>query len=258
MNALGDRCRSVVVLVDSTSYAAPLLEDSHGYHVGCVVASPATDAAPSASPSASAKKIVKEVEHFCGENRVSHRCIAVSRTAGELQELMGSSSDAPASAAASLSTPLTLLDCTAVAHEGPVAALLTWLYGEPPAAPAEGTEPPYTLVAVLDMGRGVACPPPSTASTSSGGAYAWLRPTPSYYSELVETAGGAVGPCTVYPVHMFSRYPVLRDRGLREFATSSEGVVTATPVAEWTNKSTLGALLRELAFKAGQLAKYGA
>ncbi|CAC9521574.1 conserved hypothetical protein [Leishmania infantum JPCM5] len=249
MNALGNRCRSVIVLVNTSLYTSPLLDEGCGYHCGCVVVS--SDLAPLA------RGIVRHAEHFCEENNISYRIVTISEKATEIGEMMTS-----APAEEWLTSPLTLIDCTpAVDEEVRVASLLAWLYGAySSAASREGsaTEAPYTLVAVLDAARQVPCPPPITASSSAGGdTLAWLRPTPSYYSELMESVGSSADSCVVFPVHMYSRYPALRDCGLRERCTDG-GATAPVPLAAWPNKCTLSALLRELAFKAGQLAKYGA
>lgn len=250
MNALGSRCRSVIVLVNTALYTSPLLDEGYGYHCGCVVVS--SDLAPPA------KDIVRHAEHFCEENNISYRIITVSEKATEISEMMR----ACAIAEEWLTSPLTLIDCTpAVEEEVRVATLLTWLYGmHPSVASKEGgtTEVPYTLVTVLDAARQVPCPPPITVSSPAGGdTLAWLRPTPSYYSELMESVGSSADSCVVFPAHMYSRYPALRDCGLRERCTDG-GAKVPVPLAAWPNKCTLNALLRELAFKAGQLAKYGA
>ncbi|KAG5471845.1 hypothetical protein LSCM4_03403 [Leishmania orientalis] len=250
MNALSNRCRSVVVLVNTARCTSPLLDKGCGYHLGCVVASPGL--APSA------KDIAQHVEHFCEEKRIDLGVVTISEKAAEVSEMMR----AGVTAAEWLTSPLTLIDCTsAMAEEERVASLLAWLYDTCPSmSTAEGgaAEAPYALVAVLDTAGEVRCPPPTTANASAGAdALAWLRPTPSYYSELMETASSSAHSQFVYPVHMYSRYPVLRDRGLRE-RCSVGGETAMEPLVAWANKCTLSALLRELAFKAGQLAKYGA
>ncbi|KAG5497734.1 hypothetical protein JKF63_04000 [Porcisia hertigi] len=250
MNALGDRCRSVLVLVNKSLYTSPLLHERCGHHVGCVVVS--------ADFGGSDNGIVDCVDIFCKKNTIRHQIVTVSETATEIGDMLNTT----ATAEEWLTSPLTLIDCTRVVEgESRVGSLLTWLYGDsPPALSREGnrTEVPYTLVAVLDVGRETLCSPPMIASTSlSSDTLAWLRPTPSYYSELMETTGSSTHRYVVYPVQMYSRYPVLRDRGLQE-KRAEKGTAAPVPLAEWANKATIDALLRELAFKAGQLAKYGA
>lgn len=256
MNALGDRCHSVLVLVDTTHISTPLIDPACGYHVGCVL----TSASPSASPST--EDITNRVSAFLAQNKVE--CAIMQLTEAMLQTLL-SSEGRPTD---HLTKPVSVLDATALATSDceAVTSLLSWLYGAEVQEASHATcEDPYTLVAVLDVSRGAPCasPLPSTRSMATDDAYAWLRPTPSYHSELVEaaslqsTASTNAPPhlcCHVFPVQMYSRYPVVRDRGLQE--VTSDGA--PKPVAQWTNKSTLDALLREMAFKAGQLAKYGA
>ncbi|KAG5471515.1 hypothetical protein LSCM1_01608 [Leishmania martiniquensis] len=250
MNSMGNLCRSVVVLVDTARYASPLLDKGSGHHLGCVVGS--------AGRAPSARDIVQQVEYFCEEKGVDHRVVTISEAAMEISDMRRAST----TAAEWLASPLTLIDCTpAAGEEQHVASLLAWLYEmHPPGSYREGgaTEVPYTLVAVLDTARGAPCPPPAIENASAGSnALAWLLPTPSYYSELMESAGASAHSHFVFPVHMYSRYPILRDRGLQ--AWRSEGGETApVPLAAWANTCTLGGLLRELAFKAGRLAKYGA
>ncbi|AIO00864.1 hypothetical protein LPMP_312800 [Leishmania panamensis] len=249
MNALGGRCRSVIVLVSTALHRSPILHEGCGEHVGCVVV-PSELAPP-------AKNIVHHTELFCEANNIGYRVVTVSAMGTEIREMMS----AITTATDWLTYPLTLIDCTPVMAEACVASLLTWLHGACPYASTRKestTEAPYTLVAVLDVARQESCPPPITVNSSArGDALAWLRPTPSYYSELMESAGSLAHGCVVYPVHMYSRYPVLRDRGLRGKWTDG-GATAAEPLAACANKCTLSALLRELAFKAGQLPKYGA
>ncbi|GET91299.1 hypothetical protein, conserved [Leishmania tarentolae] len=250
MNALGSRFRSVIVLVNTAFYTNPLLDEGCGHHCGCVVVS--------SDGTVLVSDIVRHVEHFCEENNISYRIIMVSEKATEIVEMMSASSTVEDW----LTSPLTVIDCTpAVKEELRVASLLAWLHGTCPwaASREESTaKAHHTLVAVLDTARAVPCPPPITANSSAGGvALSWLRPTPSYYSELKESVGSSAENCLVLPVHMYSRYPALRGGGLRE--KGSDGGATApVPLSAWTDKCTLSALLRELAFKAGQLAKYGA
>ncbi|KPA74549.1 hypothetical protein ABB37_09195 [Leptomonas pyrrhocoris] len=257
MNALGDRCHSVLVLVDTTHLTAPLLDTACGYHVGCVLTSADADNAPSS------KDITAHVTSFCSENTVA---CAVQKVTDEVARSLPMRG---ASATEHLTKPMTLFDATGVADVSLLISLLSWLYGEvnsggstPQKASAET---PYTLVAVLDVSRGALCTPSSDYARTD--AYAWLRPTPSYYSELLDAAKSQCATstdgscsvdfhCYVFPVQVYSRYPVVRDRGLQEGLYGGEA--TEVPVEQWTNKSTLNALLRELAFKAGQLAKYGA
>lgn len=259
MNALGDRCRSVLVLVDAAHDTAPMLDATCGYHVGCVLLSTTPDKAPAP------KDLTERVSSFCRESRVA---CAVEKVTEEVVKTLQSSH---VSAIEHLTSPVTLFDATSVKDVASIAAFLTWLYGESEAA-APKTAPrktPYSLVAVLDVSRGALCTASRDHSTqeTDGDANAWLRPTPSCYSELMEaaqvhaaspssTTANSARSCFVFPVQVYSRQPVVRDRGLQEVPRGEES--GHVPVQQWTNKSTLDALLRELAFKAGQLAKYGA
>ncbi|KPI85695.1 hypothetical protein ABL78_5227 [Leptomonas seymouri] len=257
MNALGDRCHSVIVLTDTAHLEAPLLATTFGYHVGCVLTSANAGKAPSS------EDIVQYVTSFCRANKVT---CAVSNLC---EQGVCSLPSSAASVIQWLTAPVTLVDATHVKDVPLLNSFLSWLYGdrESSVSTLQGasSETPYTLVAVLDVSRGALCTPSS--DQISRDAYAWLRPTPSYYSELMEAtnlqrAASANAPCPVdlnfyvFPVQVYSRYPVVRDRGLQE-GRCEEGT-TLVPVEQWVNKSSLDALLRELAFKAGQLAKYGA
>jgi hypothetical protein len=267
MNALGDRCHSVLVLVSTTQVPTPLLDITCGYYVGCVFPSTSTtNSAPST------EDIIQRVDAFCCENSVVH---AMETVADDTAHTLLSKYS---NAIEHLTQPLTLIDATAMRDASSIAALLTWLYhaGSIVEPTQKGSaESPYSLVAVLDVSRGAVCTLPSSHEAKHDDTvddvYAWLRPTPSYYSELAEAAkvprallldacatdSTASLQCFVFPVQMYSRYPVVRDRGLQE-GLHADGSVDTVPVQQWTNKSTLDAVLRELAFKAGQLAKYGA
>lgn len=276
MNALGDRCHSVLVLMSAAHLPAPALDSACGYHVGCVLAS------ATASDTPTSEDITQHVVSFCNTNKVA---CAVETVADETVGPLLSTTPA---AIEHLTAPFTLMDATRVTEASSLNSLLTWLYGtyptrssstDPSPSSSAASEAPYSLVAVLDVSRGAFCTPSSDCHAKRTGdgtadAYAWLRPTPSYYSELMEAAknqadaSAAVASvsspvasveliCRVFPVQVYSHYPVVRDRGLQERHTSGDAVSTL-PVEHWTNKSTLDALLRELAFKAGQLAKYGA
>lgn len=135
--------------------------------------------------------------------------------------------------------PVTIITCTAPQ----LPAVVRTLFRQADTVQSDSSAITYGLLAVIDITRPHGPPPPPTEDSLQ-----WLRPEPSYLSEWTQTTGR---PCArtefvVVPVHMYSNYPLTRDGG---------------PVGEATTTSnicTLEAILRELAFKAGHLPKYGA
>lgn len=246
MNALGDHCRSVIVLVEGEpeSSAVDTMSTSSGFHVTCVLPTgdkPLSDAVTAA------------IDGFAQVFNVPLKHLAWEDT----QRLTALSSPSNESAGASVfSTALTVLHCTTKDLAAVRSSVLAWPRCaqaaadstsslEPAVAPG-GESELYSLLAELDLSQ-AACNTVVPPSTEAATRLTWLRPPPSYLSELAQS--GSASPATLYavPVHLFSNQPIIRSRGANALTTGTDA-----------NKCTIDALLRELAFKAGYLPKYGA
>ncbi|EPY26870.1 hypothetical protein STCU_00337 [Strigomonas culicis] len=221
MNALDDGCKCVLVLVAGEARYADVHGETAGYHVVCALPE---------SLCATSGGVQKRFQTFCEDHHIAHTACALS----DALRLMEDAKRDGALAAATLKTPLTVV--TAPPEEG-LQDLLDALLLPSPGGP-------YCLVAVLDLThlRG------DTRQGAAGSSHAWLVPEQSYVSELKEFEGSDAG-CRVAPLHMYCCYPLVRDCGMQ---CSVETFMTTS-----SNKCTFDSILRELAFKAGQVPKYG-
>lgn len=244
MNALGANCRAVLLIAAPTTDAAEVSPSvwrstSCGYHFNCVYRTTTTVPSPTL-----VDEMIASMQLFCETSSVQH-AIASSSEAMEAMQRGDS-------ALQFLSAPVTILPATTAT----ASQLLHWLVG-PAVVKAEAEH--FTLVAVVDGQKpsfGVPAGVSHTAGTST--AFDWIRPRQSYVSELTEAASmepervicDSLHGLVWVPVSMYSRCPVLRDRGVEHGHSGGAAMMVKT--------CTLAALLRELSFKAGQLPKYGA
>lgn len=222
MNALDDNCKSVIVVVEGEPRYNDSYGEKNGYHAVCALP----------EPLCTSNGLEKLVKSFCDANHVSHISYPFSDAVGLLQEAKKDG----VSVVEKIKTPLTLV----TAHgDDKVQSLIEALLRPSP----KGS---YCLVTVLDLTHMRDDEPNKQGDPSC----AWLVSEPSYVSELKEF-GSMEGDarCHIAPFHMYCCYPLVRDCGMQ--------CSVETFLASSSNKCTFDSILRELAFKAGQVAKYG-
>ncbi|CCW69646.1 unnamed protein product [Phytomonas sp. Hart1] len=251
MNAFGQQCRSLLVVVEGEAIFdvdRTLLAGSHG---GCVLPHPPHRVRPAL--------LLQEFSQFCEAAHIPHRSFRQTELCGEILQ------KDPDYGLESL-PPMVLVLCAGVAEVCDLLAAVLRPFPHDKASPRVASrESIFCLLAMVEVGEKTAVGPAVPASTDN---LSWLRPPQSYESELqqmrsVKSEGGAwrieeikneenkkerdpEETYTKVPLHMYSNYPILRD------CETSCGDLT-----KGTNLCTLDAILRELAYKAGHLPKYG-
>lgn len=228
MNALDDNCKCVIVLVEGESLYHDACAETSGYHAVCALP----------EPFCTCEALHQKVKVFCADNNISHTFCSCDDDALLLLRHDAAAEGAPA--VEKLKAPLTIITAPAGdALGGLVQALLV----------PSSTKKSYCLVALLDLTR-KRDDEREKQGDSSSSSFAWLVPEPSYLSELAEfyPTGNDVR-CQTAPLHMYCCYPLVRDCGMQ---CSVETFLSTS-----SNKCTFDSILRELAFKAGQVPKYG-
>ncbi|CCW65452.1 unnamed protein product [Phytomonas sp. EM1] len=244
MNALGGRCRSVFVVVEDEK---PIFDvdfnHSRGSHCGCVLSH--------ALHHAQVEILIHDFTHFCDAANIPYLVIEYEELT---RRILGRAPDRLLDDL----PPMVAVTCSTTAEYYDLCASLLRPFVDEEVPSQTST---YCLLAVVDLSQKVAVVPPARARSDE---LSWLKPPPSYASELAQTRltgcdsaawkeseGGKAREnseeaCCIVPLHLYSNYPILRDCG--------------TSGVDWMkgpNRCTLDAVLRELAYKAGQLPKYG-